>query len=111
MPEYRLTPDAEADLAAIARYKVVTWGPEQAKRYQKALERGFKAVAEGAGRYTSPLPHRPDVRCLRCQHHYIFSVHEDGEAAAIVAILHENMDLPTRLRDRLQGEGGSSVAK
>ncbi|MBI1380959.1 MAG: type II toxin-antitoxin system RelE/ParE family toxin [Planctomycetaceae bacterium] len=104
MPEYRLTPDAADDLAAIARYTVTTWNHEQAARYGAALEQSFRAIATGAARQTTPLPRRPDVRCHRCQHHYVFSIHEERGPVTVVAILHESMDLPTRLRARLNRE-------
>lgn len=101
MPEYELTPDAEDDLREIARFTTKTWGAAQARRYKAALLRGFKAVAQETARTRRPLPHRPDVRSCRCEHHYIFSIHEEGAKPVIVAVLHENMDLPTRPRKRL----------
>jgi plasmid stabilization system protein ParE len=45
------------------------------------------------------------VSSYRCGHHFIFSIREEGGAAVIVAILHESMDLPALVRERLAEEG------
>lgn len=106
MSEYRLTPDAQDDLKEIARYTHLNHGAAQVERYRKALKRGFRALAQGTAWTTHPIPHRPEVHSQRCEHHYIFSVLEEGVPPTIVAVLHENMDLPSRLRDRLDREQG-----
>jgi len=103
MPEYRLSPDAEADLESIARYTVETWGTDQAREYQTGLVSCFKAIASGTARTTVPIAQRPEFCSLHCQHHYVFALLESGEPVSIIAVLHENMDLPTRLRERLEG--------
>lgn len=104
MTEYELTPDAENDLREIARYTMRTWGVEQTRAYKGALLREFSGLAKGTARSRQPLPHRPEVRICRCEHHYVFSVHEEGEKPVIVAVLHESMDLIERLRERLEYE-------
>ena len=101
MADYELTPDAENDLREIARYTTRTWGIVQARRYKADLLRGFKSIAKGSVLSRQPLPHRPDVQSCRCEHHYIFSIHDKGTKPVIVAVLHENMDLIERLRERL----------
>lgn len=104
MPEYRLTPDAEADLREIARYTLTTWGERQHRRYESALLSCLGALAAGEARPSSPLPHRDDVLALRCEHHVIYAVAEAEEPLTIVAVLHEQMDLMVRLRERLEGD-------
>ncbi len=101
MPEYRLTPDAEDDLLEIAIYTIETWGLEQADAYEAALAACFHAIAEGEAPSSAPITHRPELKVTRCQHHYVFSLHEENTRALIVAILHEKMDLMVRLRERL----------
>lgn len=101
MPEFRLTPGAEKDLEEIARYTLRTWGETQQRRYEAALIACFEALADGKADARWPLPHRTDVHQVRCQHHYIFAVDHPQEPVTIVAVLHETMDLVTRLRDRL----------
>lgn len=109
MAEYRLTPDAEADLWEIARYTLQTWGEAQQRRYEARLIKCFQALAEGTPRARYPLPHRQDVRQIHCQHHYIFAIDTPNEPVTIVAVLHEKMDLMTRLTNRL-GDSTSGTA-
>jgi toxin ParE1/3/4 len=104
MAEYELTLDAENDLREIARYTTRTWGVAQTRKYKAALLRGFTGIAKETVHSRQPLPHRPDVRSCRCEHHYVFSIHEEDEKPVIVAVLHENMDLIERLRERLEEE-------
>jgi len=49
----------------------------------------------------SVFEHRDDIRVSRCQHHYVFFVRDDDLGTLILAVLHENMDLLERLRQRL----------
>jgi len=105
MPEYELAPAAERDLLEIARYTIKTWGLEQADRYEAALEDHFKAIGKGKAHARRFLDHRPDLLYSRCEHHYVF-FQEWGESfPLILAVFHENMDLMTRLRDRLEASG------
>lgn len=101
MPKYRLTPGAEKDLGEIARYTLRTWGEAQMRRYEAALIACFEALADRRADARWPLPHRPELRQVRCQHHYVFAIDHPQEPVTIVAVLHETMDLVTRLRDRL----------
>ncbi len=103
MPEYRLTPDAEEDLWEIARYTLATWGEAQQRRYEASLTQCFEELAEGSARSRRPLPHRPDVHQVHCQHHHVFAIEATREPVTIVAVLHETMDLMTRLLARLEG--------
>lgn len=43
----------------------------------------------------------PKLRMARCEHHYVFCLPREGAPALIAAILHERMDLITRLGNRL----------
>ncbi len=102
MPEYELTPTAESDLLAIAVYTIETWGLEQASRYEAALERHFRGLARREVVTSTPLPHRPELQSSRCEHHYVFTQWRSEGTLLIIAVLHENMDLMTRLRDLLE---------
>jgi len=105
MSAYELTPAADRDLLEIARYTIKTWGIEQADRYEAALEEYFTAIGEGKARARSFLEHRPQLRVGRCQHHYVFFLQRENACPLILAVFHENMDLMTRLRDRLEPKG------
>ncbi len=101
MAEYRLAPEADADLLSIARYTIETWGDEQAKLYESRLQRCFEAIACGEVRGRKLIRNRPELWVSRCEHHYIFYRLQRGRPPLIVAVLHESMDLMQRLRDRL----------
>ncbi|MHC4953210.1 MAG: type II toxin-antitoxin system RelE/ParE family toxin [Planctomycetota bacterium] len=102
MPEYRLAPDAEEDLIEIATYTIATWGLEKANAYEQALVHCFEATCRGEARSKKPLAHRPELQVTRCRHHFVFSMHGKNTPVLIVAILHEKMDLMTRLRKRFE---------
>ena len=79
-------------------------GVEIATKLQMDPKSGFKGIAEETVHSRKPLPHRPDVRSCRCEHHYVFSIHEEDEKPVIVAVLHENMNLIERIPERLEEE-------
>jgi plasmid stabilization system protein ParE len=99
---YELTPEAEADLEQIAEYTLREWGPEQQAHYAELLEAGFTRIAEGHAISRRFLEHYPHLYVTHCEHHYIFYIRQDDNVRPrIIAVLHERMDLITRIRDRL----------
>ena len=99
---YELTPDAEADLEQIAAYTLREWGPEQQTHYAELLESGFARIAEGQAVARRFLERYPHLYVTRCERHYIFYLRQDASARPrIIAVLHERMDLISRIRDRL----------
>jgi plasmid stabilization system protein ParE len=101
MLPYELTPDAERDLREIARYTLRQWGVRQQRRYASLLEAGFRAIAQ---RRVAPRAFSlayADVFVSHCEHHYIFYLHPESQKPRILAVFHENMDLLTRLAERL----------
>ena len=104
MAAYELTLDAEEDLLGIAIYTIETWGLAQADRYEAALVRHFEGLGRGDVRTSTPISPRPELRASRCLHHHVFSLHDEEKAPLILAILHEKMDILTRLAERLVSE-------
>ena len=102
MPEYELTPGADHDLLEIARYTIKTWGLEQADRYEADLKMHLQAIGKGEACARPFLEHRPELLFCRCEHHYAFFLQRENACPLILAVFHENMDLMTRLRDRLE---------
>lgn len=99
---YRLTDAAEADLRGIIRYTRKQWGDAQVRRYITALERGMAHLAARQGVYQDMSALYPALRMAHCEHHYVFCLPREKAPALIVAILHERMDLMTRLVARLK---------
>lgn len=96
-----MTPDAERDLREIAHYTLRQWGARQQRRYAELLAAGFEAIAARRVLPRRLFPDWPDVLVSRCAYHYVFYVHPEGEPPRIFAVFHEQMDLLTRLTERL----------
>ena len=101
---YRLTDAAEAYLRGIIRHTRKQWGNAQVRRYITTLERGMARLAAHQGVYQDMSDLYPALRMAHCEHHYIFFLPREKAPALIVAILHERMDLMTRLAVRLNPE-------
>lgn len=105
MAEFEVADEADEDLFSIGRYTDRTWGRKQAKKYAAQLETHFAALASHDALEKAVFDHREDFRVSRCQHHYVFFVRERSDDVLILAVLHENMDLINRFRERLEGMG------
>ena len=101
MKNYILTEAAEADLRAVIRYTEKQWGDVQVRRYLGVLEQGIVSLAKGHSAFKDMSIVYPGLRMVRVDHHYIFCLPRKGAPALVVAILHERMDLLTRLAGRL----------
>ena len=99
---YDLLVAAEQDLRGILRYTRDHWGMQQAARYMDDLERAMAALAAGNPPFRDVSDIEPGLRVRRCQHHHIFCSLNEGRSPLIVAILHERMDLITRVGSRLE---------
>ncbi len=99
---YELTRDAEADLKAIARYTIEQWGEAQAKSYLGKISQCFRNIANNKVTSRTFSEKFPEARVVRCEHHYIFHLAPEGKPPIIFAVLHERMDMLTRLKDRLE---------
>ena len=99
-----LTLEAESDLKSILRYTIEQWGVEQAQHYADLLEVGFRKIAsqKAASRTFSEV--YPQIRVTKCEHHYIFYLPQQPTSSRplILAVLHERMDLVSRLKSRLE---------
>jgi plasmid stabilization system protein ParE len=101
MQAYVLTRLAANDLKDIARYTLNQWGKKQSLRYANLLENRFQEIAGRTAMSRSFSNLYPQIRVTHCEHHYIFYAHNEGERPCILAVLHERMDLVSRLQDRL----------
>jgi toxin ParE1/3/4 len=98
---YILTKGAEADLRDITHYTVAQWGTEQCRTYIAALEEKAEAVALGQGVFKDMSSLMPDLRLAISGKHYIFCMPQPSGPSIILAILHERMDILSRLKSRL----------
>ncbi len=98
---YILTKGAESDLRDITHYTVAKWGTEQYRIYMAALEEKVEAVARGEGAFKDMSSLMPGLRVATSGKHYIFCMPRSNAPAVILAILHERMDIISRLKSRL----------
>lgn len=101
MPGYRLTKSAKADLQNIVRYTKREWGKAQTVRYTNRLLQGLEQIAAGTGQFKDMSDLAHGLRMARCERHYLVCLELPDQQPAIVAILHERMDLMARIAERL----------
>jgi plasmid stabilization system protein ParE len=102
LTDYVLTNAAEPDLRGIIRYTRKQWGDPQVRRYILRMEQSIARLATGQQPFKDMSELLPALRMARCEHHYIFCLPRVDSPALIVAILHDRMDLMTRLAGRLK---------
>jgi len=90
-------------LREIARYTLRQWGARQQQRYASLLGACFRRIARGRIRPRTFSDRYPQVLEIRCQDHYVFYLHPEGQKPHIIAVLHGRMDLLARLGERLSG--------
>jgi toxin ParE1/3/4 len=97
---YRLTSEATSDVKGILDYTLDRWGAEQADKYVLQIERCLHDLVSGR-RSGKPFGESlAEIQVFRCEHHYIFYAAQDDQLA-VLAILHEAMDLLARLKERM----------
>lgn len=96
-----LTDAAEADLREIIRYTRKQWGDARVRSYVARLEQGIEHLAKGQGTFKELAAIHPGLRMAKCEHHYVFCLPREGAPALVLALLHERMDLMSRVADRL----------
>ena len=99
---YVVSKGAAADLREITRYTLAKWGEVRCRTYIAALEAAVEAVANGEGPFRDMSFVLPGLRMVLSGKHCIFCMPQPGCPAAILAMLHERMDILARLKDRLR---------
>ncbi|MBT7215104.1 MAG: type II toxin-antitoxin system RelE/ParE family toxin [Verrucomicrobia bacterium] len=96
MAEFSLRPKAIADLEAIWRYTVDTWGDAQAERYVRLINESFRQIADNPSLGRSCDVIREGYRKRSVGRHVIFYRTIDGDVV-VVRILHDRMDVDRHL--------------
>lgn len=100
---YVLSNAAATDLREVVRYTQEQWGRDQALTYAGRLQRGIEQLATKGSVVGKDLSGIfPGLRVLHCEHHYLFCLLRDDAPMLVIAILHERMDLITRVANRLR---------
>ena len=101
MADYLFAPEVVEDLKGIFDYTIARWGIEQAYRYKGKLTFHFRQIAQGKAQTRAFLKKSPELHVSRCEHHYIFHLIRKNQPPLIIAVLHESMDIISRIRGRL----------
>jgi len=90
---------SEARLLEIWEYTLEKWGEEQADTYVCELLAAIQALPDHRLRWR-PVADKSlrGVWFLLHRHHFIFFRELPGGVIGVISILHENMDLPARLK-------------
>ena len=99
MTGFVLTSKALSDLKSIGIYTQNTWGKLQRDRYLSAFDKAFHALAKDRlkGRDCGEI--RDGYRKHQVGKHIIFYHEIDASLIEIVRILHERMDIESRLAE------------
>lgn len=105
MSLYRLYPRADKQQDKIWQYTVEQWSIEQAEKYIHGLHVHFQKLANKEKPWRK-LPQTKmriskDAYFSRYEKHFIFFRELPDDTIGIISILHEVMDIPTRLRSDL----------
>ncbi len=102
----RILPGAHARLVEIWDYTERKWGVEQANKYVCEIVAAVESIPSN--------PHRVKrvrrkglaaVSYFRHRHHYVFFRTIERDDIGVISILHESMDIPSRLKEDARASG------
>jgi plasmid stabilization system protein ParE len=97
---YEISTAAEADWRNIMRYTLNNFGQRQVRKYTKGLLKCLDDMTDGIAPYKEIEVADHRILIKHCKKHYIFALKQQ-KRLLVIAILHEQMDLMQRLKDRL----------
>ena len=84
-------------------YTVEKWGEDQAIRCIEGLHSAIAQAAAGQIVWRKLIhPKLSGIYFLRYENHFVFFRELPNDAIGVISILHENLDLPSRLEDDLE---------
>jgi toxin ParE1/3/4 len=99
MAEFRFTKKAVDDLSAIWEYTVETWSEKQADHYYKLIINACSDLANNLGLGKNYIEIYPYLFGKQISRHLIFYRIIDDSTIEIVRILHDQMDLKSKLTE------------
>ncbi len=97
MAKYYFTRKAVDDLSEIWNYTRLNWSEAQADKYYKSLIKTCKDIARNPGPGRKYIEIAPGLSGFKSGRHILFYRKIDSETIEITRILHERMDLKTRI--------------
>jgi plasmid stabilization system protein ParE len=99
----KIYPVAKERLFDIWDYTERKWGEEQADKYVRELVAAIQGIKTKRHRWSSVMDETLlGVFFVRHQHHYVFFRELSTGDLGVISILHENMDIPSRLKEDLE---------
>jgi toxin ParE1/3/4 len=100
MAKYRLTIKAVEDLTSIWNYTLEKWSEKQADKYYNLLVDNFNEIARNPqlGKNYSDVVE--NISGFRVGRHIIFYKQVLDSEIVVIRILHEQMDLKNRLKEK-----------
>ncbi len=99
MAKYELTKKAVADLNKIWEYTLENWSENQADRYYHMLLETCQDIADNPEIGKNYDGIKPELYGLKANRHVIFYRNSNVNPIEITRILHERMDLKTRITE------------
>lgn len=94
---------AREQILDIWAYTERTWGEEQADRYVRGLIDSIHTAQSKRHQWRSVLDEAlSGIFFIRYRHHFLFFRELSNGSLGVISILHENMDIPTRLKEDSQ---------
>ncbi len=91
---------ARSRLLEIWDYTERTWGEAQADKYVRGLVNTIHEAADDRHRWRPVLDEGlPGIYFIRYERHFIFFRAISPDTIGVISVLHENMNVPMRLRE------------
>lgn len=100
MAKYILTNKAVSDLKLIWNYTFDNWSEKQADKYYKMLIDNFNEISRNPIIGKNYPDIFDDILGLRVGRHIIFYLQNQNKDIEIIRILHEQMDLKSRIKEK-----------
>lgn len=96
----RILPAAKFRIIEIWNYTEANWDEQQADKYVRELIDAMQRLGGKRGSWKpAPDPGLKGVFFVKHAHQFIFFKELTSGAIGVITVLHENMDIPSRLRD------------
>ena len=98
----KILPSARLRLIEVWNYTSETWGEEQADTYIRKLHSEFKRISTRPEIWKKlPQNRFRGVFFFHSERHYLFFRRLDEHMLGLISVLHERMNLPSRLLEDL----------
>lgn len=100
MAKYKLTNKAVSDLKLIWNYTYDNWSEKQADKYYNMLIDNCNEISKNPNLGKNYPDIFEDIIGLRVGKHIIFYLENQNNEIEIIRILHEQMDLKSRIKEK-----------